>query len=164
MKNIYNNTRRIIILLIILLLFSLKSNAQSSLGIGYGYTSSGDSPATIALQINKIGGYISYTNDEEPITSDTPETKWHEEMTLGVSYEVFSDYPKINILTGAGWNKTTNWYSSNTYPYKLCSYNEKGFSYEAGFNIQIYKILYITTIMNNYNGLKTMIVFKYTFK
>jgi len=151
--------------LLLFIFFIIFYNVHSqSIGVGTGYSSDGDIPVNFNIQVKKIGGYISYINEKHSITSDMKDgDKWNQETTIGVSYEVFSDYPKVNILVGIGKNKTTNWYRYDYFPNELHSFNSYGTSYEAGFDIQLYKIISLTAIMNNYSGVKTMITLKYSF-
>jgi len=154
-----------ILLLAFLFFIFQKINAQSSsIGTGIGISSSGICTTTLTLQIKKIGAYMSFMREAPPMSTKMANDTWHRETTLGLSYEVFSDYPKMNILVGMGKTTTIQWYRSEVFPYSLHDIFIHGNSYETGINIQIYKFIGITGLISNYSQMKTMINLKYTFK
>jgi len=149
------------LLLIALMLLTVCSTAQK-LGFGIGYTSSGDVPVTLQLDIKQFGGYLTYIAEAHPITPDYTGI-WHNETMLGLSYQVFTDYPEIAVLAGAGWNSTVEFKREDTFPNAIYSEEVKGSSFEVGFSARVLKQckwLYITASMGNYAGLKAMAVCK----
>lgn len=151
-------------LITLLLIIGLNTCAQS-IGIGIGYTSSGDIPVTLSVSTKKLGGYVTYVSEKHPITPDYTGV-WHNEFTLGASYKIMNEYPKISLLLGGGWNNTTIFERELTFPHSIYSTEMGGFSYEVGADIQPFeqcKFLYIRVLISNYTGFKSMVCLRHFF-
>ena len=149
----------------IALLLFVSTVYSQSIGVGIGYTSSGDVPVSLSVSAKKIGGYISYVAEKHYITPDYTGV-WHKETLLGVSYKVMQEYPQLSIISACGWNETTEFKRESDWPYSIYSEETKGTSFEVGFEIQVFKkckFLYLNCAMNNYTGLKSTISLKYRF-
>ena len=153
-----------IAVIITLLFLSYKANSQS-IGVGIGYTSSGDVPVSLSVSAKKLGGYVSYIAEKHPITPDYVGV-WHNETLLGVSYKVMQEYPQLSIISAIGWNKTVEFKRESNFPNSIYSDEINSTSFEVGFEIQVFKkckFLYLNAAMNNYVGLKSTITLKHKF-
>lgn len=152
-------------LIILLILLCIKACPQS-IGVGIGYTSNGNVPVTFnVISGGKLGGYVTYVAETHSITPDYT-GKWQNEFTLGASYKIMDDYPKISLLSGIGWNNTIIFERDLTFPNAIHSTKIKGYSYELGVDIQPFKqckLLYLTVLISNYTGFKSMICLRHTF-
>ena len=150
--------------IILVVFLSIKANSQS-IGVGIGYTSSGDVPVSLSVSTKKIGGYISYVSEKHHITEDYTGI-WHNETLLGVSYKIMQEYPQFSIISAAGWNKTIEFKRKIAWPNGIYSEETKGTSFEVGFEIQAFekcRFLYLNCAFNNYTGLKSTITLKHHF-
>lgn len=154
----------IVALIILVAFLSYKANSQS-IGVGIGYTSSGDVPVSLSVSGKKLGGYVSYIAEKHHITEDYTGI-WHNETLLGVSYKIMQEYPQLSVISAVGWNKTIEFMRETAWPNAIYSEETYGKSYEVGFEIQVFekcKFLYLNCAMNNYSGLKSTVSLKHTF-
>ena len=151
-------------LIILLLLLCIRACPQS-IGVGIGYTSSGDVPVTLTVSGKKLGYYITYLAETHDITPDYTGV-WNNETTLGVSYNIMNEYPKISLLLGGGWNNTIEFKRRSNALNTSYSIEKTGFSYELGADIQPFeqcKFLYIRILISNYTGFKSMVCLRHFF-
>lgn len=151
-------------LIILLMLLCIKACPQS-IGVGIGYTSSGDVPVTFTVSGKKLGYYITYLAETHDITPDYTGV-WNNETTLGISYKIMEEYPKISLLLGGGWNNTIEFKRRSGALNTSYSTETTGFSYELGLDFQPLnkcKFLYIKVLISNYTGFKNLVCFRHFF-
>lgn len=158
MKNIIKIT---ILILVIALIFCVSKAFPQSIGLGLGYSSSGDAPLKLSVKdVKKCGVYIKLINDGyATIEDDVIPKDRHQETILGVSYRI---QDMVSVTAGAGFNKTTEYYRiGGNLASNLHSESYTGSSLEVGASVDFLRFNRCTLCcdfgISSFSGVNTML-------